>query len=113
MGFAELRPWRSCLWHEELRLSLVVYIDDFKLAGAAANLKTGWEMIRKLAKTDTPCTPGLFLGCRHEMFMRMLPDSAIVVRGIEYNMEDFVCSSVENTRSLLASQCCAKPLHTS
>ena len=41
MGFKELSPWRSCFWHEELRLFLVVYVDDFKLAGPSANLKKG------------------------------------------------------------------------
>jgi hypothetical protein len=57
-------------------------------------------MIRKLVKTDTPSTLGLFLGCRHEAFKRTLPDSDVVVRGIEYNMEDFLCSSVERYKEL-------------
>ena len=100
VGFKELRPWRSCFWHEELKLFLVVYVDDFKLAGPSANLKKGWEMIRALVKTDTPSQLGLFLGCRHDTFTRTLPNSDVVVRGIEYNMEDFLRSSVERYKEL-------------
>ncbi len=94
IGFTELRPWRSCFWHEELRLFLVVYVDDFKLAGPAANITKGWDMIRKLVKTDMPRKLGSFSGCRHEEFTRSLPDSDVVVRGIEYNLEHFLRSSV-------------------
>jgi hypothetical protein len=83
IGFRELRPWRSCFWHEELKLYLVVYVDDFKLSGPAANLEKGWAMIRQLIKTDAPSPLGLFLGCRHDVFTRTLPDSGVVVRGIE------------------------------
>ena len=36
-------------WHPELKLFLVVYVDDFKLCGPADNLKAGWDLIR----TDT------------------------------------------------------------
>jgi hypothetical protein len=100
VGFKELRPWRSCFWHEELKLFLVVYVDDFKLAGPSANLKRGWDMIRALVKTDTPSALGLFLGCRHDTFTRTLPNSDIVVRGIEYNMEDFLRSCVERYKEL-------------
>ncbi len=42
IGFKELRPWRSCFWHAELKLFLVVYVDDFKLSGSTANPKKGW-----------------------------------------------------------------------
>ncbi len=33
-------------------------------------------------------------------FTRTLPDSDVVVRGIEYNMEDFLRSSVERYKEL-------------
>ena len=100
IGFKERRPWRSCFWHEELKLFLVVYVDDFKLSGPTENLKKGWDMIRKLVKTDAPSALGLFLGCRHDVFTRTLPNSDVVVRGIEYNMEDFLRSSVERYKEL-------------
>ena len=57
-------------------------------------------MIRALVKTDTPSALGLFLGCRHDTFTRTLPNSDIVVRGIEYNMEDFLRSCVERYKEL-------------
>ncbi len=39
--------WASCYWHQKLELYLVVYVDDFKLAGKAGNIEAGWELIRK------------------------------------------------------------------
>jgi hypothetical protein len=100
IGFKELRPWRSCFCDEELKLFLVVYINDFKLSGPSANLKKGWAMIHKLVKTGMPSTLGFFLGCRHDTFTRTLPDSDVVARGIDYNMEDFLRSSVERYEEL-------------
>ena len=32
-GFKEIAAWLSCYMHEKLMLFLVVYVDDFKLAG--------------------------------------------------------------------------------
>eukprot|EP00974_Lingulodinium_polyedra_P041546 3990403-Lingulodinium_polyedra.AAC.1 len=36
-GFMPIEAWPSCFWHEELRLMLSVYVDDFKMAGPTAN----------------------------------------------------------------------------
>jgi hypothetical protein len=33
IGFEKIEPWSSVFFHEELRLMLVLYVDDFKMAG--------------------------------------------------------------------------------
>ena len=33
VGFVPIEEWRSCFWHPKWKMFLVVYVDDFKLAG--------------------------------------------------------------------------------
>ena len=33
--------WRSCFWHQRLKLFLVVYVDDFKLEGPSESMAEG------------------------------------------------------------------------
>ena len=66
VGFSCPFPdWPSCYWHEVLSLFLVVYVDDFKLAGPIGNIPKGWALIRKGIKMDDPTDVGLYLGCEH------------------------------------------------
>ena len=51
-GFEPINDWRSCYVHKALKLYLVLYVDDFKLAGPAAkdqhglsNVDKGWQLI--------------------------------------------------------------------
>jgi hypothetical protein len=46
VGFVELPDWRSCFWHKALKLLLIVYVDDFKMAGPTVNLSEGWGLVR-------------------------------------------------------------------
>ena len=38
--------WHSCYYHNGLKLMLVVYVDDFKLAGPKDKLAQGWALLR-------------------------------------------------------------------
>ena len=58
--------WRSCYRHPEYKMFLVIYVDDFKMAGPAGNLQRGWEVIAKGLKIEPPGPLGLYLGCKHE-----------------------------------------------
>ena len=82
-----------------LKLFLVVYVDDFKLSGPAMAIKKGWELIRRGVKTN-PSPLGMYLGCRHDVSERRLPDTGARVRSIEYNMEDFLRSCVERYKAV-------------
>ena len=57
-------------------------------------------MIRKGLKTDARSPLGTYLGCRHDVSERTLPDTGAKVRVIEYNMEDFLRSCVERYKEL-------------
>ena len=41
---------------------LIVYVDDFKMAGPAEYLAKGWELIRRGIVLDPPEEIGLYLG---------------------------------------------------
>jgi hypothetical protein len=59
--------WPSCYMHPGLRLLLVVYVDDFKLAGPSQNMDEGWRLLRKGLAIEASTPVGLYLGCRHEV----------------------------------------------
>ena len=67
VGFEPIPDWRSCFWHPKLELMLVVYVDDFKLAGPKGNLGPGWDLIRKGVRTEDPTPAGKYLGCDHQI----------------------------------------------
>ncbi len=77
-GFVRTSPWRSCFFHKLLKLFLVVYVDDFKLAGPAANLAKGWDLVRSKGKDtagiemDDPTPVGRYLGCEHRLGERTI-----------------------------------------
>ena len=48
MGFESVDgEWPSCYFHPALRRFLVIYVDDFKLAGPKESVPTGWELIQR------------------------------------------------------------------
>ena len=67
IGFKEIASWRSVYFHDELRVLLVVYVDDFKMAGPKKGLCEAWRRIRLKIKVEDPTPFGLFLCCRHEI----------------------------------------------
>ncbi len=78
----------SCYWHPELRLFLIIYVDDFKLSGPEKNLDEGWNRLKKTGiHLETPTPLGHVLGCTHKCFSAKLPDG-ISVRVMEYDVED-------------------------
>ena len=45
IGFKPIgEEWPSMYFHDELKLLLVIYVDDLKLAGPSENLAKGWEV---------------------------------------------------------------------
>ena len=71
-GFAPVAEWPSCFVHAQLALFLVVYVDDFKLAGPVSNLAKGWKLIRRDIKMDDPTPLDKYLGCEHREFRAFL-----------------------------------------
>ena len=51
---------------------LVVYVDDFKLAGSIGSISKGWALIRKGIKLDDPIDMGLDLCYEHKQSEHMV-----------------------------------------
>jgi len=64
-GFTPIRACWSCFFHPQLKLFVVVYVDDFKMAGPTKNLQKGWELVRKEIRIEPPTPLGKYLGCNH------------------------------------------------
>ena len=94
VGFEHVTDWRSCFWHPKLELFLVVYVDDFKLAGPKERLNEGWKLIRSGIETDEPHPMGMFLGCSHEVAMKASPWTGKQVQTMTYNMQPYLESAV-------------------
>ena len=101
VGFVPITNWPSCYYMKRLDLFLVIYVDDFKLAGPAQNLAEGWRLIRGNATAEggeglimeDPTPLGQYLGCNHIQGNIVLPNGN-KARTIEYDMEDFFDSCV-------------------
>ena len=86
MGFVPVgEEWPSCFVQLKLRLLLVVYVDDFKMAGPKDNLPTGWSLLQKGLVIETPVLIGVYLGCGHEEGTMKV--SNIVARTMISNMD--------------------------
>ena len=51
-------------FHDKLKLMVVIYVDDFKLAGPTENLAKGWEMLRAVLRIEPETDLGLYVGCK-------------------------------------------------
>eukprot|EP00969_Alexandrium_andersonii_P114393 5056885-Alexandrium_andersonii.AAC.1 len=65
--FVPVPEWKSVYAHPELDLFLVVYVDDFKMAGKPENAQKGWKLTQSRLDLDPPTDIGRFLGCEHEI----------------------------------------------
>ena len=93
VGFLPVgEEWPSCYHHPVLKLYLVIYVDDFKLAGPTINLKTGWSLLEKGLTIEPPTPVGVYLGCGHEV--GTIKVGGTLARTVTYNMEDFLTSCV-------------------
>ena len=73
-GFVPVDNWLSTYWHPRLKLYLMVYVDDFKMAGPAGNLAEGWALVRSVIKTEDPKPIDRCLGCKHVRTDGKLPN---------------------------------------
>ena len=99
IGFVEVPSWRSVYHHYELQVLLVVYVEDFKMAGPPQGIREAWRRIR--LKVEDPTPFGLILGCRHEMGEAKLGPNGPTVRTMTYNVESHLQDSITSYMSLL------------
>ena len=95
VGLRAVGPdWPSVYIHDGMRLILVIYVDDFKLAGPEGNLKRGGELLRTKLGIDPETPLGHYLGCDQRMMESKLSDS-IRVKRIVYDMKFFMEQCVQ------------------
>ena len=70
---------------------MIVYVDDFKMAGPTGSMAEAWKKIGYNRKDglhiEEPREANLFLGCKHEREKITLPNESAAVKLI-YNMQD-------------------------
>ena len=107
VGFIMPDPegWPSVFFHPEMKLLLVVYVDDFKMAGPKSQMAKGWEMIGSRIDMDIPGNVNRYLGCDHvlqdgirlpvtahpfaHLFDKSLPDPAAKPAAAANRTQDF------------------------
>ena len=57
--------WKSVFYNADLELLMVIYVDDFKLAGPTKNIQKGWESIASVIDMDPAEVIGHYFGCQH------------------------------------------------
>lgn len=97
-GFNPIPHWPSMYHHAKLDLSLMVYVDDFKMAGSAANLSKGWKLIASQLDIDQPGPVDHCLGCRHRVGTAWVAGKK--VRVMEYDVCEFMRQCVESHKKL-------------
>ena len=80
---------------------LVVYVDDFKLAGPIAHLAKGWELITRYIQMEPPTPVGQFLGCDQKVVTARIKETGAMVRTMEYDMRSFLESCIERYQELV------------
>ena len=106
VGIGDCGEWRSCYYHPELDVLLIVYVDDFKMAGPESAVTKAWSMIRsgddKLEMED-PVTLESYLGCAHELSTHTTKDG-VQVRAVKYNMEGQFVQGLKKYKELAGIQ---------
>ena len=98
-GFAPVgAAWPSCYFHSKLKLLLVIYVDDFKLAGPKENSSQGWKLLRADLNIEPHKTVGvdetLYLGCTLRLGSIRLPDGKVAT-SLSYDMGSFLKKAVQ------------------
>ena len=78
---------------------MVIYVDDFKIAGPKEALPRVWELLRQGLKIGPEGPAAHFLGCTHERGSFTLANGTEVT-SMTYNMEPFLRSCVDLYLSL-------------
>ena len=90
-GFRRLSEggeWRSCYYHDELKVLLAIYVDDFKMAGTEEACAAAWKMLREGEGgilMDEPTPISSYLGCTHKI--HEITKDGVTITAIEYDMQ--------------------------
>ena len=76
-GFRPVKGWECLYAHTQMRLFLSIYVDDLKMAGAAASIPKMWKMLSEKIQLEppTPLEEGTYLGCEQRPIQ--MPESML------------------------------------
>ena len=95
VGFKPLGDeWPSLYFHPDMKLLLVIYVDDLKMAGPPDQLPKGWTMLRQELRLEEETPLGLYLGCRISKGEAVLHNTT-PVRTVTYDMEAYLDMTVK------------------
>ena len=83
---------------------MVIYVDDFKLAGPTHVLPDVWKLLRKGIRMDDPTPLGKYPGCGHIESQRTHPETGAPLRVLEHDMSSFLQSRVDRYLELAGLQ---------
>ena len=90
VGFVAIgAEWPSMYFHHELKLLLIIYVDDFKLAGPEKNIDAGWALLRSKLNIGPEGPLAMFLGCNQRRDTIKL-HGGILANVVIYDMESFL-----------------------
>ena len=89
--------WPSVYFHKKLKLLLVIYVDDLKMARPTQNLKEGWSLLRQAIEIEPEVDSGLYLGCEIHYGSEKMSDGH-EVRTVTYDMTKFLSDCVNKYR---------------
>ena len=89
--------WPSVYFHKKLKLLLVIYVDDLKMAGPTQNLKEGRSLLRQAIEIEPEVDSGLYLGCEIHYGSEKMSDGH-EVRTVTYDMTKFLSDCVSKYR---------------
>ena len=108
-GLQPIPDWPSVYFDSSSHTLLMVYVDDFMAAGPPAALAAMWERLRPRLRIGDPGPVSVFLGCTQRESSMPHPSLPITLRVLEYDMEDFLLSSL----ALFQQLTCDVVSHTS
>ena len=112
LGFVPIGPnWPSMYYYARLKLLLVVYVDDLKLAGPEGNLVEGWKMLRSLLNIEPETDLGMYLGCTLRKGESRLKDGTRVST-MTYDMESFLEQCIERYKEVAGKDVMLKSVAT-
>ena len=95
-GFSPIPEWPSCYFHQDMKILLVIYVDDFLMSGPKESLPKAWEALRKGADDGTgikmadPAVCDRFLGCHHIFANEKSPITGNVVSTCTFDMSFYM-----------------------
>ena len=87
--------WRSVFYHPKFECTLMVYVDDFKMAGPNNHKTTkAWESICSVVDMDPPEELGTCLGIKH-VVKHVKTKEGKLVRQMEWDMSGFLQQCID------------------